>query len=361
MDHSNGVATAVEEMAATATEISRNALMAVDSAEQSKEKTSSANEGVSSLKADVQLLEQAVKSMAAGMGQFVEFTTEINQLTSTVREIAEQTNLLALNAAIEAARAGEAGRGFAVVADEVKKLADKTSEATTEIETVTRTMNTLSTEVGRSVDDSLERLGVSVTALGSVASLLVESGQVVNEVSDAIHQIATAAEEQSAVSQEMASSMASITDSLQQEITQVNEVTQHARDMSQASAEQFNRLAEWGQDQLLLEVVKADHLMWKVHLADMALGGHTMKPEELKDHTQCRLGHWYYEVGRSRYGQSEAFRDMEGPHERVHSLGKEIARLVQEGKVEQALAKLDELDHLGQELFALIDRLAQEV
>jgi len=99
---------------------------------------------------DMDSLEVAVRDMARSMEQFVGFSREINKLTAIVRDIAHQTNLLALNAAIEAARAGEAGRGFAVVADEVKKLADKTAQATGEIETVTNTMNSLSSNVNES-------------------------------------------------------------------------------------------------------------------------------------------------------------------------------------------------------------------
>ncbi len=361
MDAVTSVATAVEEMAATATEISSNAQTAAQRAQESSSISASGNEGVSSLMGDMDLLESAVRAMASSMQQFVGFTREINKLTASVKDIAHQTNLLALNAAIEAARAGEAGRGFAVVADEVKKLAEKTAQATNEIGSVTTTMNTLSEEVNEGVTASLGRLAKSVETLEMVAESMAESNGVIRNVNDQIQQIAAAAEEQSAMSAEMSQSLSSVTQTLTVERNQVDVIGQQIRKLTQATSRQFNLLAEWNLDSVLLQVVKSDHLMWKARLADALLDNKPMNEAEFKDHTQCRFGQWYHSAGKERYAELSAFRAIEAPHARVHAIGREIDQLMKQGATTEALAKLAQMEELSSRLFTLLDELNQEI
>lgn len=360
MDNVTSVATAVEEMAATATEISRTAQQAAKRAEESSAKAATGNENISSLMGDMDLLENAIKSMADGMNQFVGFSREINKLTAIVRDIAHQTNLLALNAAIEAARAGEAGRGFAVVADEVKKLADKTAQATTEIESVTNTMNSLSEDVGESVTTSLDRLKKSVDTLESVATVLAEGNNVVNDVSDRVHQIAVAAEEQSAVSAEMAANLSTITSALNDESREVATISQHARALTQTATHQSELLAQWGHDALVLHAAKSDHLLWKSRLADALHTKHSVTEADLKDHHPCRLDGWC-KTNHARFGDVAAFRAVTEQHAKLHALGQEVIELSARGQIDGANAKLEQIDHVSQELCAHLDRLAQDV
>ncbi len=297
--------------------------------------------------------------MADGMKQFVGFTNEIDQLTATIKEIAEQTNLLALNASIEAARAGEAGRGFAVVADEVKQLAEKSAEATSQIIGVTGTMNQLSREVGETVDNSFERLEASMEALEQVAESFAHTAHLVNDVGDRIHQIASAAEEQSQVSQEMASNVSEVNDSLRAGSSRVDELSQIARQIGVNIVKQFNQLGGWDHARLALEMVKADHLMWKVRVADMVLGGEALQRGELEDPKQTRLGRWYYGAGRERHGDHPAYGEVEGQINQLHGLGREIAQATAEHDLDAAAEKLELMEVLSRELFSRIDRLSE--
>ncbi len=339
MDNVTSVATAVEEMAATATEISRTAQQAAKRAEESNTKAATGNENISSLVGDMDQLEAAIKSMADGMHQFVGFSREINKLTAIVRDIAHQTNLLALNAAIEAARAGEAGRGFAVVADEVKKLADKTAQATTEIESVTNTMNTLSEQVGNSVNTSLDRLTKSINALDTVASVLAEGNNVVRDVSDRVHQIASA---------------------LNGESHQLIAVNQNAHSLMDIAGRQADLLADFGQDEVLLQAAKTDHLVWKARLSEAVLSGSAVADQDIKDQGIDRIDRWCQER-QGQYGQLSGFRALPGLRNQLQSMGSEILHFSSSGDFQKAMAKLQEMDPVTRRLFETIDQLADQI
>ncbi|MCF8176157.1 MAG: hypothetical protein K9K30_13035 [Burkholderiaceae bacterium] len=145
------------------------------------ERAHAANESLSRMIGEISTVEGAVTDIARTATEFIDSTREISGMTRKVRDIAEQTNLLALNAAIEAARAGEQGRGFAVVADEVRKLAENSAVAAAQINKVTQTMESRSDVVESAIQRGLASLGSSQEYLEEVAMALSESVQAIQE------------------------------------------------------------------------------------------------------------------------------------------------------------------------------------
>jgi len=196
-------ATAMDEMNATVSEVARHAVSAADSAEMAKEEAQGGSRVVEEVISAILEVENDAKLLKSSMEQLGVQAEEIGKVLTVIEDIADQTNLLALNAAIEAARAGEAGRGFAVVADEVRKLAEKTMQATSEV----------GAAIGSIQDGAQESVRATEMAVESVersTGLAHRSGEALERIvaeadatADRVRSIAAAAEQQSAASEEI--------------------------------------------------------------------------------------------------------------------------------------------------------------
>ncbi|MEF2230351.1 MAG: bacteriohemerythrin [Pseudodesulfovibrio sp.] len=196
-------ATAMEEMNSTVAEVARNASRAAVNASASHEKATTGAEGVRSAVASIGQIETRILNLKDTMNRLGEQASSIGKVLGVITEIADQTNLLALNAAIEAARAGEAGRGFAVVADEVRKLAEKTMDATKEVGKVIISIQDSARENVRAVEAAAQDITRSTEAAGEAGRFMEEIVAIVEETAGQVDSIATASEEQSATSEEI--------------------------------------------------------------------------------------------------------------------------------------------------------------
>ena len=238
------VSATMEEMAASVAAVSENATKAQD---QGKGAVSEAQKGQEAVRAATRGMDEistTIGGLAKVIGSLGQRSNQIGNIVDTITGIASQTNLLALNAAIEAARAGEHGRGFAVVADEVRKLAERTAQATEEIETLVKGIQDESQNAVKSTEDGIKKVkqGDELTRnVGSVLDVIVGS---IRETSDAVQGILASSEEQAKAAKDVAGAVEELTGMSQQIAKGMSEQSKGAQQISQAVAQTSKAMEE---------------------------------------------------------------------------------------------------------------------
>ena len=229
-------ATAMNEMNATVQEVAKNAGSASAASAETKQKAEAGAEVVAKAVQSIEQVHQMSLELKGDMVQLNEHAQDITRIMNVISDIADQTNLLALNAAIEAARAGEAGRGFAVVADEVRKLAEKTMASTQDVGNAIKAIQESTAKSMTGVDQAVERIGEANELASRSGAALEEIVATVEATGDQVNAIATASEEQSAASEE-----------INQSIVQVNDMSRQTAEAMGEAAKAVSELAAQAQ------------------------------------------------------------------------------------------------------------------
>ena len=366
MQETNLVATAMTEMTASVGEVSSSALSASEEASSAELIASSGAEVVGKAHNAMTTLTSEVTETAEVINKLAAESDHISTITDTISSIAEQTNLLALNAAIEAARAGEHGRGFAVVADEVRTLASRTQEATNEIQSMVANLHT---GIGGAVSAMEANIGQVAGALGEVETSRVsftEISNAINEINEMSSHIASATEEQKTVSEEMDQNILSISN-------QSNIATEEGEKLQEGSV-QLNNMVLNLQSQLNtidigistsefdFDGAKQAHLAWKSRVRAYLDGDKSvLTKEQACSHHDCKLGLWYYGEGKRNYQEIPEFQDIEPPHAELHKVIQAIVSHVEKGDIEEAEVLYKKIEPLSKSIVALIDKTKQVI
>lgn len=235
-DQLQQAASAVNELTVAIDDVARSAATTSDNSNLVNEKTAQGQHKVNLTIQTIEALVEGIKQSSTGISQLAQRVKDIGSVMDVIRGVAEQTNLLALNAAIEAARAGEQGRGFAVVADEVRALAYRTQESTSEIETMIKSVETETANAVNNMSQSNLRAVETLTVANEAGQALTEIASLINDISQQNLTIAAAAEEQATVARTVDSSLVSIRD--------LSVQTAAGSQQTSASSAELARLAE---------------------------------------------------------------------------------------------------------------------
>ncbi|MBW8190957.1 CZB domain-containing protein [Neiella marina] len=360
-NHTTQIATGMSQMSATVEDVTQNVSNTSETTNDMSDKVVESDQVVADALSTMQDFSEQMAHTTEHINKIAQESEQISSITDTISGIAEQTNLLALNAAIEAARAGEQGRGFAVVADEVRGLAARTQDATQEIRNM---LEHLSTEISNSASTIEQNNNAAHLALDKVSTSrekfrdIAEGVERINHMSS---EIATAVSQQAVVTNEMAASIETISNESAATENEGEKLQRNAMEINQCSFElqgQLNEL-ELSKFQMLdFKAAKQAHLAWKTKIRSYLNGDHSaLSKDQACSHHHCALGKWYYGDGKKHFGQLPEFKSIEEPHATLHRTIKQILEASEQHDEDLAEQLYTSIEPLSNTIVSQLDTL----
>lgn len=349
---------ALEESIEEITQFSNKSVATMTSTAESSEESARC---IAKVKHSSDDLTQKISNIIDNVSSLSSTTDQISGFIEIVDDIAEQTNLLALNATIEAARAGDAGRGFSVVASEVKSLAEQSQKATEDIRSRIENLLNEVSEISTAVDIMSVAVSDSESLTEEAQTKIKEVSSLVQENSQMMREIASSLNEQSAVAKNIASDVEEVSCEMNSAKERAQVVATLAGSTSDIVLDELELLGQQNLKNYVLYRAKSDHFLWKKKLAEAFLGFETLSASELADHHSCRLGKWYSSIGDGNILSNPHFQALDAPHAEVHKYGKRAAELYTSGEIKLAEEEFVKMEEASARVIELIDNLIREI
>lgn len=356
--NTQSIAAAIDQLNAAMAEIARTGTFISETAQTVKTAAATSLDAVGLATKNIRTLAEIGRAGTERVEALVETSHAIGLMIGTIQTIAKQTNLLALNASIEAARAGETGKGFNIVADEVKHLANRTAQATEDIRHHISAIQADIAAIRDIVSQSTEAAEIGLDGMHNADLGARSIHGNIDELQDRLTSHAASLAEQSAATQEAARAVSIVMEKTERARTLAERAVTAVAASETAIAEQFQDLSRQEIPDAILHLAKSDHLLWKKRLAQFLIGKGGLREEEITDHHACRLGRWYDGPGAQCYRTNPAFAALEASHARVHRAARDAVHLFNSGDRAEALAAYESLEQASQEVIVGLDKLS---
>lgn len=353
-EKTQSIASAATEMENSVQQIREYSAHIADEMNVTQKMVSDSAQSVSTFIGAMTEITRSVTQTTDKVGSLMAFSQEIANIAETIKGIAFQTNLLSLNANVEAAKAGPAGRGFAVVAKEVGNLARRSSEATKAIDELVKNTQTEMTNIVTAMSDSAEAVKAGQQSIEHVGTQTEEIRVKMDAVTLNASQISATLREQGASTQEVAVGINEIASSSASSVTNVDNLVDALAKEETYITDALAQLASKEIPNKVIKLAQSDHVIWKKRLTSMIVGKEQLVAHDLADHHSCRLGKWYDQVTDTNVLSNLAFKELIIPHEEVHAHGKQAVSHFNRGDIGGAMQEIERVNAASEEVLAML-------